>query len=147
MLVADMQKLVCNKEEKGFCCSLIQTNSIIGGPAEKCCRECRYHPRKKRCVSIRTGRCCPCSTRCGKRSTSKPKSTTTRTTKTSTTTTTTITTTKTTKTSTTTDTTISAAISTSSSTKTTNRISTAMDETTKNPTFNMINMRPIWSRR
>merc|ERR1712198_243818 len=96
MLVADMQKLVCNKEEKGFCCSLIQTNSIIGGPAEKCCRECRYHPRKKRCVSIRTGRCCPCSTRCGKRSSSKPKSTTTRTTKTSTTTTTTTTTSTTT---------------------------------------------------
>ena len=37
-LVANMQKLVCNKEEKGFCCSLIETNSIIGGPAEKCCR-------------------------------------------------------------------------------------------------------------
>ena len=37
-LVADMQKLVCNKEEKGFCCSLIETNGIIGGPAEKCCR-------------------------------------------------------------------------------------------------------------
>ena len=37
-LVANMQKLVCNKEEKGFCCSLIETNGIIGGPAEKCCR-------------------------------------------------------------------------------------------------------------
>merc|ERR1712108_26244 len=127
-LVADMQKLVCNKEEKGFCCSIIETNSIIGGPAEKCCRECRYHPRKKRCVSIRTGRCCPCSTTCGKRSS---KSTTTTTTKTSTTTTTVTTTTL-----------ISAAEPTSASAKTTIRslISTMVDETT-------INMRPIWSRR
>merc|ERR1712137_1063277 len=87
-----MQKLVCNKEEKGFCFSLIETNSIIGGPAEKCCRECRYHPRKKRCVSLRTGRCCPCSSRCGRPS-SSTKSTTATATKTSTTTTTTTTTT------------------------------------------------------
>merc|ERR1712108_68298 len=132
-LVADMQKLVCNKEERGFCCSLIETNSIIGGPAEKCCRECRYHLRKKRCVSIRTGRCCPCSTTCGKRSSSRHKSTSTTTTKTSTTaTTTTVTTT----------TLISAAEPTSASAKTTIRslISTMVDETT-------INMRPIWSRR
>merc|ERR1711974_277614 len=111
-LVADMQKLVCNKEEKGFCCSIIETNSIIGGPAEKCCRECRYHPRKKRCVSIRTGRCCPCSTTCGKRSS---KSTTTTTTKTSTTATTTTTTSTTTSPTITTTTLISAAEPTSAS--------------------------------
>ena len=37
-LMAAVQKLVCNKEERGFCCSLIDTQSIIGGPAEKCCR-------------------------------------------------------------------------------------------------------------
>merc|ERR1712108_26160 len=138
-LVADMQKLVCNKEEKGFCCSIIETNSIIGGPAEKCCRECRYHPRKKRCVSIRTGRCCPCSTTCGKRSSKSTTTTTTKTSTTATTTTTTVTTT----------TLISAAEPTSASAKTTIRslISTVVDETTINPTFIMINMRPIWSRR
>merc|ERR1712108_51898 len=157
-LVADMQKLVCNKEEKGFCCSIIETNSIIGGPAEKCCRECRYHPRKKRCVSIRTGRCCPCSTTCGKRSSKSTTTTTTKTSTTATTTTTTSTTTSptitTTKTSTTTTTVttttlISAAEPTSASAKTTIRslISTVVDETTINPTFIMINMRPIWSRR
>ena len=37
-MVANMQRYVCNKKEKGFCCSLIETNSIIGGPAQKCCR-------------------------------------------------------------------------------------------------------------
>ena len=37
-MVANMQRFVCNKKEKGFCCSLIETNSIIGGPAQKCCR-------------------------------------------------------------------------------------------------------------
>ena len=37
-LVGNMRKLVCNKEERGFCCSLIETNGIIGGPSQKCCR-------------------------------------------------------------------------------------------------------------
>ena len=37
-MVANMQRYVCNKNEKGLCCSLIETNSIFGGPAEKCCR-------------------------------------------------------------------------------------------------------------
>merc|ERR1711962_1457507 len=61
------QLLEESKKEKGFCCSLIETNSIIGGPAQKCCRECRYHHRKRKCVSLRAGRCCPCSNaRCGK---------------------------------------------------------------------------------
>ena len=37
-LVADLKKGVCNKEEKGFCCSSIETNSVAGPRATKCCR-------------------------------------------------------------------------------------------------------------
>merc|ERR1712018_600116 len=108
-------------KEKGFCCSLIETNSIIGGPAEKCCRQCRYHPRKKRCVSLRTGRCCPCSTRCRKRSSPTKSTTTTTTTSTTTTTAATTTTTKT---------------STTTTTSTTRHlISAVVDDTPINPTF------------
>merc|ERR1712156_578437 len=82
-MVANMQRYVCNKKEKGFCCSLIETNSIIGGPAQKCCRECRYHHRQRKCVSLRTGRCCPCSNaRCGKAARPAARSTTTTTTET-----------------------------------------------------------------
>merc|ERR1712243_1820 len=64
-LVAELRKGVCNKEEKGFCCSSIETNSVAGPRATKCCRQCRYNPRQKKCVSRRPGnRCCPCSPGC-----------------------------------------------------------------------------------
>merc|ERR1712130_448562 len=67
LLVKELRKGVCNKEEKGFCCSTIAENAVAARPANKCCPQCRSHPRRKRCVSRRPGRrCCPCSRGCKK---------------------------------------------------------------------------------
>merc|ERR1712013_258538 len=60
-MFSELSKLVCNKEKRGYCCSTIATHGgIIGGSLLSCCRECRWNPRRKRCVSKRTGRRCPC---------------------------------------------------------------------------------------
>jgi len=102
-----VKQLVCNKKEKGICCSdgaeeerevepesesiesqgenIFQdeeeeeepdsgTNFWSGGPrpkiapdSSKCCRDCIWHPRRKRCVAKRPQRgCCPCSVDCPK---------------------------------------------------------------------------------
>merc|ERR1711963_900854 len=98
-----VKQLVCNKKEKGICCSdgageegevepesesiesqdeeeeeeeldleLVPRPSLSGGPrpkiapdSSKCCRDCIWHPRRKRCVAKRPQRgCCPCSVDC-----------------------------------------------------------------------------------
>ena len=37
LLVKELRKGVCNKEEKGFCCSTIAENAVAARPANKCC--------------------------------------------------------------------------------------------------------------
>jgi len=104
-----VKQLVCNKKEKGICCSdgageegqvepesesiesqdeniyqdeeedeeeldleLFPRPILSGGPrpkiapdSSKCCRDCIWHPRRKRCVAKRPQRgCCPCSVDC-----------------------------------------------------------------------------------
>merc|ERR1712062_475048 len=107
-----VKQLVCNKKEKGICCSdsaeeeeevepesesiesqdediyqdeeeeeeeeldseLFPRPILSGGPlpkiapdSSKCCRDCIWHPRRKRCVAKRPQRgCCPCSVDCPK---------------------------------------------------------------------------------
>jgi len=108
-----VKQLVCNKKEKGICCSdgakeerevepesesiesqdeyisqdeeeeeeeeeldseLFPRPIFVGGPrpkiapdSSKCCRDCIWHPRRKRCVARRPQRgCCPCNVDCPK---------------------------------------------------------------------------------
>merc|ERR1712012_446491 len=97
--------------------------------AQKCCRECRYHFRKRKCVSLRTGRCCPCSNaRCGKAARPAARSTTT--------TTTTTTTTDTPR--------VPSEAETEPVSILISRFLTTDEETTFNPTLNIIDQRPIW---
>merc|ERR1711934_1044819 len=56
-LFAELDKLVCNKEEQGYCCSTIEPHGgVIGGPLQNCCFQCRWNLRRGRCVSKATGR-------------------------------------------------------------------------------------------
>ena len=80
-LFANLEKQVCNKENKGVCCIDIGERYMISiiclvSPFEcfknlvfrsalfqrvaLCCQECHYNFRKKRCVRNSNNRRCPC---------------------------------------------------------------------------------------
>jgi len=69
--LAVVKQSVCNQEEQGVCCAdfedQISIRSLVRR-GEKCCKECFYQIRTKRCKSRRDGRRC----RCGMR-TQKPR--------------------------------------------------------------------------
>merc|ERR1712106_291065 len=59
-LFAELGQMVCNKEEKGYCCSTIEENVGWLHPSSPCCSECRFNLRRNRCVSIATRQPCHC---------------------------------------------------------------------------------------
>merc|ERR1711970_149138 len=60
-LFSELGQLVCNKKEKGYCCSTVVPNGgVIGGTLRNCCFQCRWNPRRGRCVSKATSRKCLC---------------------------------------------------------------------------------------